>query len=193
MKILIIYTHPNPKSFNHAILETAQQTLSAMGHEVHIRDLYAMQFQPVLSATDFISLRQGVTPPDIAEEQKWISWANALIFIYPIWWSDRPAILKGWIDRVFHYGFAFEMTSQGLTGMLQHKVLIFQTAGADQKSYQESGSERVVHSTMKEGTLQFCGIQDIMCKTFYSVVSTTDAIRKEMLEELKYILAQQLR
>ena len=68
--------------------------LEEKGHEVRVRDLYELNFNPVLGASDFISFSQGNTPADIKEEQEHISWADSITFIYPVWWAGLPAILK---------------------------------------------------------------------------------------------------
>ncbi len=92
MNHLIVYSHPNPKSFCHAILETAVMTLQSKGHEVVIRDLYALGFDPVLKGNDFIEFQSGNIPSDIRAEQEKISGAKvrfsffspAFCGLYPI-------------------------------------------------------------------------------------------------------------
>ena len=89
MNALIVYAHPNPRSFNKALLDTAQETLEEAGHEVRVKDLYAMDFAPVLGADDFEALERGEVPTDIAREQQDVLWSQALIFFYPLWWYGR--------------------------------------------------------------------------------------------------------
>ncbi len=84
MKHLIVYAHPNPESLNHAILDTTVNTLKKNGHEVVVRDLYALDFQPVLKPEDTEAMKAGQTPNDIKTEQEFISEADAITFIYPI-------------------------------------------------------------------------------------------------------------
>ncbi|MFH1018492.1 MAG: NAD(P)H-dependent oxidoreductase, partial [Pseudomonadota bacterium] len=107
MNHLIIYSHPNPKSFNHAILEEFSGALRDAGHEVRVRDLYAIGFKPVLQGSDLE--QAGKRPPaeDICAEQAHISWADVITFIFPLWWAGMPAIAKGYLDRVFSEGFAY--------------------------------------------------------------------------------------
>lgn len=100
MKVLTIFAHPNPKSFNRAVLDTVTGELRKKNAEVRVKDLYAMNFNPILSGSDFEQLLAGKVPDDIAAEQADVTWADVLIFIYPIWWIGQPAILKGWLDRV---------------------------------------------------------------------------------------------
>ncbi|MCB1823075.1 MAG: NAD(P)H-dependent oxidoreductase, partial [Candidatus Competibacteraceae bacterium] len=125
MNILLVYAHPNPRSFNRALLETIDAELRERGHATCIRDLYQMRFRSVLDGEDLIRNWRGDLPDDIRQEQEAIRWAQGLVFIYPIWWFGPPAILKGWIDRVFVRKFAFDFTESGMQGLLTHeKALI---------------------------------------------------------------------
>ena len=185
MKTLIVYAHPNPQSFNHAILETTRQALTAQGAEVKVVDLYADGFNPVLSAADFTSLQQGTTPADIAAQQALVSWAEAMVFIYPLWWYDRPAMLKGWIDRVFMHGFAFRYGPQGAQGLLTtRRALVLVTAGGPDTAFAQLGQHKAVEHAMVDGTLKFCGISDVRSHLFYQVPSTTPEARTTMLAEV---------
>ena len=104
MKYLVVYAHPNPKSFCHAIKEEIVVRLKEQGAIVDVRDLYQMGFNPVLSANDFMQLAQKKIPADIQKEQDLVAGADTIIFIYPVWWFSMPAILKGYVDRVFMRG-----------------------------------------------------------------------------------------
>lgn len=111
MNHLIVYAHPHEDSFNHAILNTAADALRANGHEVTIRDLYKLNFNPVLTSADTSAMRAGNTPDDIKTEQAHLAKADVISFIYPFWWTGLPAILKGYVDRTFSYGFAYQYNS----------------------------------------------------------------------------------
>ncbi|MFZ4762543.1 MAG: NAD(P)H-dependent oxidoreductase [Alphaproteobacteria bacterium] len=190
-KTLVIYTHPNPASFNAAIKNTAVEALKQAGNEVRERDLYALKFDPVLDGEDFMSFKAGKIPADIAEEQSHVAWADRLLFIYPLWWFDRPALLKGWIDRVFSYGFAFSYGAEGAKGLLKHeKAMVIQTTGGSQEVYEAHHAVNIITSPMKDGTLGFCGIGDVDFHTYYGVVSATQEKRTQMLEEIKTNITQ---
>ena len=107
MNILIIYTYPNHQSFNSAILKVVQQNLSK-DHNVKTLDLYEEQFDPVLRFDDTHKRRDLSTVPDMEKYRNLITWADHIIFIYPIWWGGMPAVLKGFVDRVFVKGFAYD-------------------------------------------------------------------------------------
>lgn len=99
----------------------SKSELEGKGHEVRVRDTYELNFNPVLGASDFISFSQGNTPEDIKEEQEHISWADSITFIYPVWWAGLPAILKGYVDRVFSHGFAYAYGENGIEKLLSGK------------------------------------------------------------------------
>jgi NAD(P)H dehydrogenase (quinone) len=131
MKHLVVYAHPHPESFNHAIMETIVQTLENKGHEVVVRDLYALDFQPVLKPEDTDAMKSGHIPEDIKTEQEFITQSDVITFIYPIWWAGLPAIIKGYVDRVFSYGYAYAYGEEGIIQLLKGKKgLIINTHGA---------------------------------------------------------------
>ncbi len=184
MKSLIIYCHPNPQSFNHAVLETVSRELQPKG-EIRVKDLYQMNWNPVLGPSDFEKLFSGQANPDVAQEQNDIRWADLLVFIFPIWWNDRPALLKGWIDRVLSAGFAYQMTAEGVQGLLGgKKALVITTSGGDQKTMEDTGILAAFKSTVVQGTLNFCGINDVTYKNCFAVPAVSDEERKKYLEEI---------
>ncbi|MEC3764261.1 MULTISPECIES: NAD(P)H-dependent oxidoreductase [Cupriavidus] len=123
MKVLLVYAHPEPRSLNGAIRDFAVQRLRDAGHEVQVSDLYAMQWKPQLDASDSKvpkpdapfhpsldskhAFDNGLQSDDIAREQDKLRWADAVILQFPLWWFSMPAILKGWVERVYAYGFAY--------------------------------------------------------------------------------------
>ena len=110
MKHLVIYAHPNEQSLNGYLKQVVVEHLAKNGHEVKVRDLYQLNFNPVLSLEDMAGQRIGKVEEDVKKEQDYIVWADCITFIHPIWWTGLPAILKGYIDRVFSYGFAYRLT-----------------------------------------------------------------------------------
>ena len=121
MNHLILFAHFNENSFGSAIKDTILNELKAKGHNVEVRDLYKLNFNPVLTYNDMSGLRGGNIPPDILEEQKLIRWADTINIVHPIWWTGLPAILKGYFDKVFTYGFAYQYTDKGVDGLLAGK------------------------------------------------------------------------
>jgi len=185
MNILIIYAHPNPRSFNAAILETLDAALRARGHVTRIHDLYRMQFRAVLDGEDLLRNWRGDLPVDTRREQDALRWAEGLVFIYPVWWFGPPAILKGWIDRVFTRKFAFDFGPTGMTGLLTHKkALILSTLGGDEATYQRERWEELLIRPMAEGVLTACGVGDVVYQAFYEVPTISLAERLTMLDRV---------
>ena len=121
MKVLLIYAHPEPRSLNGALKDFAVRHLQNAGHEVQVSDLYAMRWKAGFDADDSSAppvgefwrstldskqaFEQGTQSADIVAEQEKLLWADTVIFQFPLWWFSMPAIMKGWIDRVYAWGF----------------------------------------------------------------------------------------
>jgi NAD(P)H dehydrogenase (quinone) len=186
MKILIVYAHPNPESFNHAILEAFTRGLSESGHSYEVVDLYATRFNPCLDGGDLAKLTAGKTPEDIRAQQERVSGAEGIVFIHPIWWSGAPAILKGWVDRVFSMGFAYKFDEKTgyPVGLLKHgKSLVINTAGAREEDAKASGMTETINRAEVEGVLKFCGVREAHHVIFYNVIMSDDETRRGYLEE----------
>jgi NAD(P)H dehydrogenase (quinone) len=193
MKHLIVYCHPNPKSFSHAIQETAADASRAKGCDTVVRDLYAQGFDPVLKASDFEAFRSGKIPADIAEEQKHVAWADLITFVYPIWWTGLPAVIKGYIDRVFSNGFAFSYGEAGPVGLLKGKrAVLFTPMGTPNPFYEQSGMLNALHLTSDTGILAFCGLDVVHHEFFGGVPMSDDATRRGMLNQVRRSLEQHL-
>ena len=190
MNVLIIYAHPNPRSFNQAILETVDAALRERGHTTRIHDLYQMQFRPTLDGEDLLRNWRGELPADTHREQAALQWAQGLVLIYPIWWFGPPAILKGWIDRIFTRKFAFDFGPDGMKGLLTHeRALILNTLGGDAATYQQQRWEELLVRPMAEGVLGACGVRNVVHRAFYQVPSVSHAQRQAMLEEVRALAA----
>lgn len=110
MRALVIYCHPKPGSFNAAVRDLVLDRLRAAGFEVHLRDLYAEGFSPVLTGPElsgYLTCPTNRTP--VESHCADVAWCDTLIFIYPTWWYGLPAMLKGWLDRVLLPDVAFLM------------------------------------------------------------------------------------
>ncbi|MBZ5753746.1 NAD(P)H-dependent oxidoreductase [Metabacillus rhizolycopersici] len=186
MKHLIVYAHPYPESLNHAILETTVNTLKKNGHEVVVRDLYALDFQPVLKPEDTAAMKAGNTPNDIKTEQEFIAEADVITFIYPIWWTGLPAILKGYVDRVFAFGFAYSAGPEGVIKLLEGKKgLIINTHGTPNEIYDEIGMTAGLKVTSDTGIFNFTGIEPVDHILFGSIGYLDEEAYKGMLKKVE--------
>ncbi len=111
MRALVVFAHPDPQSFGASILATVRAALEAAGHEVRVIDLYAEGFDPVLSREDWGSYLSDTThlAGKVAPHVEALRWAEALIMVFPTWMYGPPAILKGWMERVWLPGIAFDV------------------------------------------------------------------------------------
>lgn len=185
MKHLIVYAHSSEESFNHAILETVSHTLKSKGHEVIVRDLYALDFQPVLKPEDTAAMKAGQTPEDIKIEQDYVAQADAITFIYPIWWTGLPAIIKGYVDRVFAYGFAYAYGAEGIDKLLSGKQgLIINTHGTAKEIYDQMGMTNALKLTSTTGIYDFTGIESVGHLVFGGVPHVGEEALKDMLKQV---------
>lgn len=160
MRHLVIAAHPSSKSFNHAVVEAYTSALAERKHHVECRDLYSLKFNPVLSARDLAALAQGMPAGDVVREQGAIRRADVVTLISPLWWSGFPAMLKGYLDRVFSFGFAYTIKDgEYLPGLAGKKGVIVTTSGATKKELKNSGALRALRTIYDEGLMQFCGIE----------------------------------
>jgi NAD(P)H dehydrogenase (quinone) len=114
MRVLLVYCHPSPESYTAAVREAAIRGLSSAGHEVRVTDLYAEKFGPVMSRAEReVYHTAGANEAGIAAELASLRWAEALVLVYPTWWYGQPAMLKGWLDRVWVPHATFGMPEPG--------------------------------------------------------------------------------
>jgi NAD(P)H dehydrogenase (quinone) len=160
MKHLIIYSHPNDGSLNHHFMQTAIESLQIKNHEIEVRHLYQLNFNPILLLEDIKGQRMGSVTADIQHEQEYISWADHITFIYPIWWTGMPAIMKGFIDRVFSYGFAYRYDHGIQKGLLTGKqATIINTHGKSKTEYESIGMDKALSLTSDKGIFTYCGFE----------------------------------
>ena len=109
LNTLVVYCHPNPDSLSGALYKVAVSTLTSCGHTVRAIDLYAEDFQPVLSREERIAYlgNPGLIEARVQPHADALRWAEHLVFVFPIWFYGPPAMLKGWLERVWLPGVAF--------------------------------------------------------------------------------------
>ena len=162
--ILIVYAHPEPQSLNGSLKDFSVGILKKLGHRVEVSDLYAMQWKAQVDTDDFLldgpnkplhvvrsskeAYTTGKLTDDVKAEQKKLLWADAVIFQFPLWWFSMPAILKGWVDRVFAYGFGYGVGEHsdkkwgdryGEGTLKGKRALLIVTAGGWEEHYSERG------------------------------------------------------
>lgn len=186
MNILIVLAHPKAGSFNHALADSIREALEARGDRVTLRDLYAENFDPVLTPAELE--RGNVAPPLIREHADAVLAADGIVVVHPNWRSQPPAILKGWVDRVLRAGEAFRFgvdeNGKGVAiGMLKAQAaLVINTSNTPQQD------ETVLYgdpleTLWKNCTWSFCGIPKVVRRNFEPVIVSTLETRQAWLEE----------
>lgn len=189
MKACIVFAHEGSDSFCHEILGRVTQSLKKLDVDPTIRDLYKMNFSPVFDAQDMNRAAQGNPSSSIEEEQTLITDSDLLVMIFPVWWWSSPAIMKGYIDRIFTDGFAFRYESSGPVGLLTGKqALVFTTTRESEKEMAQAGLDDVVKKQIVDGTLEMIGYQ-VSYHNFAAVPYVDAAAREQMLSSVEKQIA----
>ncbi len=201
MNVLIVHAHEEPKSFNGAMKETAVRVLQESGHSVEVSDLYAMQFNPVGGRHDFTRLadpdffKYGVEQTkateartfaaDVAAEQERLIRADFLIFQFPLWWFGLPAILKGWVDRVFAAGLTYGGGRWYSKGVFRGKrAMLSLTTGGPPNIYSPRGLNGDIDNLLfpiQHGMLYFVGFDVLPPFVAWAVARSSQEQRQEYL------------
>ena len=191
MRHLIIYAHPNENSLNHNLLNTVVEILQSRNEEFIVRDLYTIGFDPVLSLSDMQGQRMGKISDDIRIEQEYISWAEQITFIYPIWWTGLPAMMKGYIDRVFSYGFAYRYDHGIQKGLLTgKKTVIINTHGKSHEEYEKTGMNKALALTSDNGIFIYSGLEIIRHLFFDKADKATSENLEIWKEQIKNLYSE---
>lgn len=183
---LIITAHPNKQSFNQAIAETVINASKQQHTEIRVRNLYALNFDPILSWQELNATYQGIVATEIQQEQQFIREADLITLIYPLWWMGFPAILKGYLDRVLTHGFAYKTEgeiSQGL--IVGKKMQQFITLGSNVSQYQALGWDKSLNDCLINGLFNYCGITDIDYQLFGDIHLIDTSARHNILQQIE--------
>jgi putative NADPH-quinone reductase len=181
-RILVILGHPAEHSFCRSLAEAYVKGATAVENEVQFLDLGQLSFDP--------TLHEGYTriqelEPDLVSAQAAISWAQHLVFVYPTWWGAMPALLKGFIDRIFLPGFAFNYREGSvfwdrlLAGRSAHLLVTMDSP----PWYYRWVVHRPGHNQMKRAILEFSGIKPVAISNFGPVKSSDLQRREQWLEQ----------
>ncbi|OBZ93296.1 NAD(P)H dehydrogenase [Pararhizobium polonicum] len=162
MHALIVVAHPDPKSLSHSVAAHVADgvSLSGAGHSVEIADLAAEGFDPRFTMADLALHRREVpASADVAAEQARIDRADALVLVFPVYWWSMPGLLKGWIDRVFSNGWAYEEGPDiKPVKRLRHlRVHLVGIGGANAQTYARHGYSSAMKTQIDHGIFDYCG------------------------------------
>jgi putative NADPH-quinone reductase len=187
MKVLLVYAHPEPLSFNSAMFAKASETLLAAGHEIQVSDLYQMNFRATSDQANFTKLQNpeffkqqieelhatehGYFAADIAAEQEKLEWCDLMIWQFPLWWFGVPGILKGWVDRVFAMGRTYGQGKLYENGIFRGKrAMLSLTTGGYESDYLADGFQGDLAGILRpihRGIFEFTGFTVLEAQTVY--------------------------
>ncbi|MGH7462001.1 MAG: NAD(P)H-dependent oxidoreductase [Longimicrobiales bacterium] len=203
MNVLIVFAHPEPNSFSAALKNTAVQTLTELGHQVTVSDLYQMGWSPTLGEADFPQARADADYLDLSREQEHafahrthsadvhteqekVKAADLVLFHFPVWWFSMPAMLKGWVDRVFSRGFAYSTGRKYESGHFKGKrAMICLTTGTASTLYEPNGIDGDLHHVLwpiHNGILGYTGFTVLPPFAAWMPARVTDEDRDAYLE-----------
>ncbi len=210
MKVFIVFAHPEPLSFNGKMFQLAKDCLQEQGHEIQVSDLYQMKFNPIAGGHDFFkppnaeqffiqeeqekASNNGTFASDIIKEQNKLYWCDLVIFQFPFWWFGIPAILKGWFDRVFAYGWAYGRNERFDSGRLKgRRALLSITTGSPKERFSDgklfAPIEHILYP-ITIGTLQYVGFQVLEPYIAWGLSRAHDSLRDAYFEEYHLKLTQ---
>jgi NAD(P)H dehydrogenase (quinone) len=192
-RFLVVVCHPVPTSFVGVLAERTLAALAISGHEVRTIDLYAEDFQAHLTRDEWRDRANAANWPQLRAHIDLLRWADGLVFVYPTWFGGQPAMLKGWFDRVWCEGVAYEVPTDGgrvrglLTNIASIEVITTHGSGKFMNSLQGEPGKRV----LLRGMRSMCGLR---CRTswiaFYGNDHAVDADRFAFLDRVTAELAK---
>lgn len=186
MHTLIVYCHPYEGSFNHAVLEALCERYDRTGEAYQVIDLYQDGFDPALSPAELKVYNEGgVVDPLVLRYQELVAGCNKLVLVFPIWWNDMPAMLRGWFDKVMLAGFSWVSTGEGLKGTLTHieRAEVYTSSSNPTEFIREHTGDGIQRSLI-DGTLWQLGIERGTWTNFGGMDLSTAEDRAAYLNEI---------
>lgn len=160
MKHAVIVAHPKLASFTMSVAKAYCEAVGKAGDEVLLRDLYRMNFAPCLGAGEIPGTAGFAPGPDVISERQLLADVNIFAFVYPLWMNAQPAMMKGYIERVFGMGFAYGPGRDGNEPRLKgRKMISFTSSGAPNDWVVKSGAWNAVRKLFDEHFADVCGLE----------------------------------
>jgi NAD(P)H dehydrogenase (quinone) len=185
--ILLVVVHPRPDSLTHAVARAFAGAAETGGHRIDWADLHAEGFDPVLRALDEPDWGDPAKrySPEVRAEMARIGRNAATVIVFPVWWWSMPAMLKGWIDRVWNHGWAY-----GDGASYPHrKVWMLGVAGGTAAQFAKRGYDFAMVTQIETGVLRYCGVEDARLALLYGTLEDEEAIAA-VLDEARKIGAE---
>lgn len=162
MHVLTVVCHPQRASFTHAIATAFMEGAESAGNTTELLDLYASGFDPIMSERDMLQFESVPMPADVLAEQARIENADALCLVFPIWWYGMPAMMKGWLDRVWSAGWAYAWEYEPEGSLLQSRpCTLLMPMGATRRQLDRWGYEESLDHLWRYGIFGYCGVDPI--------------------------------
>ncbi|WP_248924758.1 NAD(P)H oxidoreductase [Paenibacillus hamazuiensis] len=179
MKVLTVVSHPRVQSLTFSVAEQFTQGLKDAGHETEVLDLHRSGFNPVLWEADEPdwSNEHKTYSPEVQAEMERMKKHDALAYIFPIWWYGLPAMLKGYIDRVWNHGFAY-----GSKKLHHKRVLWLGLAAAPAEHFEKRQYDKMMAQQLNIGMADYVGIRDSKLEILYDTLDSKPGIHEKLLE-----------
>lgn len=183
MHVLTVLDHPNPNSFSHAAAQHFVAGAEAAGHSTELADLHAEGFNPLWTMADIDSDGKTNVPADVAREQDRIARADAICLVFPLFWWGMPSMIKGWVDRVWSWGWAYDQLDDYEKSLQRNRSgLLLIPAGARSDEVESKGYRAALDTCWTEGTFGFFGFSPRRMELLYGSTGS-EPRRKALLEQ----------
>lgn len=180
MNIVVVYAHPYDGSFCKGLLDTVVQHLEKRGADVKVKDLVKMNFDPVMRPADLKAAKTMIYTDEVSKEQADVLWADVIITIAPVWFGMMPGFLKGYFDKVFITGFAYD--HKGVGKLKGKRAFSLFTNGASNPYLEMVGQYECINLLL-DNLFGMTGFNDVAVKYFEAVPNVPEKVRKKYLEE----------
>jgi|GEM_PF-118199 len=187
MHLLTVYSHPFRDRYPAAVMDSFQKPFEHAGHTIDVLDLHRERFDPRFTEEDHTHFWGGPIPPGIGEMHRRVEQADRLAFVFPVYWWSVPALMKGWIERVFTAGWAYQygegVEDRGkapLHGLLPSlPTVLIGIGGSTERTYRKYGYDDAMRTQLDVGIFAYCGINDVESHLIYDVEGTQNAPMRE--------------
>lgn len=178
MRILAVLAHPRRQSYCGALLDALTTGARAAHHEVDVLDLHAEDSRVGFGEADLAQMTGGALPADVRAAQERMDAAGGLAIVYPIYWWTFPAVLRGWVDRVWSLGWAYRIAEGPSKGLLRNRpTVVLASAGVSRETFETCGYASAMQRLIDDGLFRYCGIERLHTEYVFDV-HESDARRR---------------